>query len=323
MNTTHKKDGILFIALLLGLAIAPILLSQYSTVLLVPALAFGIALLGMNILFGYTGLLSFGHAMFLAVGAYVAAFATKLGITHFEYILIGAAIVGGIFALVVGALCVKFTHIFFGILTLAFGMLLHSFLFKFYNLTGGDQGMRIARPLLFGQEWNMTATQFLSGPFYYYSLIIYAILAWITWRIINSPLGVHLRAIRDNENKAQYLGVRVYQLRLFAFVVSGILGAIGGVLLGVAVGLADPEIAYWLQSGNLIFMMILGGSGVFSGPGIGALFFVLLNEMLVANTQYWRFFLGSALILLVIALPNGTVGTIFKKMENRTLRGEK
>lgn len=223
----------------------------------------------------------------------------------------------------VGALCVKFTHIFFGILTLAFGMLLHSFLFKFYNLTGGDQGMRIGRPLLLGQEWDMTATQFLSGPFYYYSLIVYAILAWIAWKIVNSPLGVHLRAIRDNENKAQYLGVRVYQLRLFAFVISGIFGAIGGVLLGVAVGLADPEIAYWPQSGNLIFMMILGGSGIFSGPGIGALFFVLLNEMLIANTQYWRFFLGGALILLVILLPAGTVGTIFKRLEKRTVREKK
>lgn len=323
MNTTNKKDGALFIALLLGLAIAPILLSQYSTVLLVPALAFGIALLGMNILFGYTGLLSFGHAMFLAIGAYVAAFATKFGIIHFEYILIGATVVGGVVALMVGALCVKFTHIFFGILTLAFGMLLHSFLFKFYNLTGGDQGMRIGRPLLLGQEWDMTATQFLSGPFYYYSLIVYAILAWITWKIVNSPLGVHLRAIRDNENKAQYLGVRVYQLRLFAFVISGIFGAIGGVLLGVAVGLADPEIAYWPQSGNLIFMMILGGSGIFSGPGIGALFFVLLNEVLIANTQYWRFFLGGALILLVILLPAGTVGTIFKRLEKRNVREKK
>ena len=117
----------------------------------------------------------------------------------------------------------RFTHIFFGMLTLAFGMLLHSFLFKFYNLTGGDQGLRVLRPMLLGRDWDMTATQFLSGPFYYYCLIVYALLGLLTWRIVGSPLGLQLRAIRDNENKARYLGVRVYRLRLFAFVISGCL----------------------------------------------------------------------------------------------------
>jgi branched-chain amino acid transport system permease protein len=306
-----------FVALLAGLAIAPSWLTPYSTVMLMPALAFGIALLGMNLLFGYTGLLSFGHAMFLALGAYVAAVVTQAGVLHFELILIAAASLGGLFALVVGALCVRFTHIFFGMLTLAFGMLLHSFLFKFYNLTGGDQGLRVLRPMLLGQDWDMTATQFLSGPFYYYCLIVYALLGLLTWRIVGSPLGLQLRAIRDNENKARYLGVRVYRLRLFAFVISGIFGAIAGVMLGVSTGLADPELAYWPQSGNLIFMMILGGAGTFVGPGVGALIFVLLHEVLVSSTAYWRFMLGAILVFLVLVLPEGLIGTISTRLQRR------
>ena len=306
-----------FVVLLAGLAIAPLMLTPYSTVMLMPALAFGIALLGMNLLFGYTGLLSFGHAMFLAVGAYVAAAATQAGVLHFELILIAAASLGGLFALAIGALCVRFTHIFFGMLTLAFGMLLHSFLFKFYNLTGGDQGMRVLRPMLLGQDWDMTATQFLSGPFYYYCLIVYVLLGLLTWRIVSSPLGLQLRAIRDNESKARYLGVRVYRLRLFAFVVSGVFGAIAGAMLGVSTGLADPELAYWPQSGNLIFMMILGGAGTFVGPGVGALIFVLLHEVLVSSTAYWRFMLGAILVFLVLVLPEGLIGTISTRLQRR------
>ncbi|MES2784690.1 MAG: branched-chain amino acid ABC transporter permease [Pseudomonadota bacterium] len=303
-----------FAILLSGLAVAPLALSAYSTVLLVPVLAYGIALLGMNVLFGYTGLLSFGHAMFLAIGAYASAVATRQGILSFELILLIAAASGGLFSLLIGALCVRFTHIFFGVLTLAFGMLVHSFLFKFYDITGGDQGMRVLRPSLMGIEWDMSATQFLGGPFFYYCLALYALLGALTFRMVSSPLGLHLRAIRDNESKARYLGVQVYRLRLFAFVLSGMLGAIAGSILSISTGLADPELAYWPQSGNLIFMLILGGATTFAGPGVGALIFVILHEVLVSHTPYWRFMLGSTLILLVLLLPDGLLGTLSRRL---------
>jgi branched-chain amino acid transport system permease protein len=300
------------VILLVGLAVSPVLLSAYATVALMPVIAYGIAVLGMNILFGYTGMLSFGHAMFLAIGAYCAAVATQHGILSFEWILLVASGVGASIALIVGALCVRFTHIFFGVLTLAIGMLLHSFLFKFYDLTGGDQGMRVLRPTLLGQTWDMSATQFLSGPFYYYCLVVYVVLVLVTYRMIKSPVGLHLQAIRDNENKARYLGVHVYRLRLGAFVLSGVLGSIGGAMLGVSTGLADPELAYWTQSGNLIFMLVLGGAGTFSGPGVGALIFVLLQDIAASETQYWRFLLGATLTVLVLALPDGLLGTLSK-----------
>lgn len=305
-----RVNGLAVIAILaLLVALFPYVGSTYTLTLVVPFLAYAIALLGFNLLFGTTGLLSFGHAMFLGVGAYTtAALTSKLGIMQFELILLVAALASAAIALLVGVLCVRYTRIFFGMLTLAFGMLFHSFLFKFYDLTGGDQGMRVLRPLLLGMEWRVGKTAFLTGPFYYYALGLFVLLAGLMWRIVHSPFGLHLRAIRENAGKAAYVGVRIFRMRLAAFVVSGMYGGIAGCLLAVSIGLADPELAYWTHSGNLVFMAVLGGSGVFAGPVLGALVFVLLQDVVMSLTQYWRFAMGAILVLLVVFLPQGLAG---------------
>ncbi len=155
------------LGLIVVMTLLPMVASPYALLLMLPFIGYGIALLGFNLLFGTTGLLSFGHALFLGVGAYTAAALTsKFGVLSFEVLLITAALVSGLISLVIGALCVRYTRIFFGMLTLAFGMLFHSFLFKFYSITGGDQGMRVLRPLLLGMEWRGGKTAFLTGPFY-------------------------------------------------------------------------------------------------------------------------------------------------------------
>jgi branched-chain amino acid transport system permease protein len=189
-------------------------------------------------------------------------------------------------------------------------MLFHSFLFKFYSITGGDQGMRVLRPLLLGMEWRGGKTAFLTGPFYYYALVLFALLGLVMWRITQSPFGLHLRTIRENASKAAYVGVEIFRMRLFAFVISAIYGGIGGTILAVTTGLADPELAYWTHSGNLVFMAVLGGSGTFAGPAIGALVFVILQDFVMSITQYWRFVMGSVLVLLVVFMPQGLSGTI-------------
>src|SRR5258708_15178735 len=180
-------------------------------------------------------------------------------------------------------------------LTLAFGMLFHSFLFKFYSITGGDQGMRVMRPLLLGMGWRGGKIDFLSGLFYYYALVLFAMLGMEMWRITQSRFGLHLRAIRENAGKAAYVGVQIFRMRLAAFVISAVYGGIGGTILAVTTGLADPELAYWTHSGNLVFMAVLGGSGPFAGPAIGALVFVILQDFVMSITQYWRFVTGSVL----------------------------
>jgi branched-chain amino acid transport system permease protein len=311
-RSAARVNGLwILLGLLVIMALLPVVASPYAIILMLPFMGYGIALLGFNLLFGTTGLLSFGHALFLGIGAYTAATLTfKFGVLSFELLLITAALISGMISLAVGALCVRYTRIFFGMLTLAFGMLFHSFLYKFYNITGGDQGMRVLRPLLLGMEWRGGKTAFLTGPFYYYALCLFALLSLAMWRITRSPFGLHLRAIRENAGKAAYVGVQIFRMRLAAFVISAVYGGIGGVILAVTTGLADPELAYWTHSGNLVFMAVLGGSGTFAGPAIGALVFVLLQDFIMSVTQYWRFVMGGVLVLLVIFMPQGLSGAV-------------
>ncbi len=292
------------------LAVFPLVAPPYYVSLLVPFFGYAIALLGFNLLFGYTGLLSFGHAMFLGFGAYGAAVAGGvLGIKSFEAVLALVTVAAMVAALPIGFLCVRYVGIFFGMLTLAFGMLFHSFLFKFYHLTGGDSGMRVPRMNILGLEFaSYNKIEFLAGPFYYYCLALLVTVGLVMWRVVHSPFGLHLRAIRDNPQKAQYLGVHVSGFRLAAFVISAGLGAVGGAILGFRVGLADPELVHWTQSGQLVFMAVLGGFANFFGPIVGALAFTLLQDQLQSLTQYWRFILGAILALIVIAFPGGITG---------------
>ena len=294
-----------------ALLAAPQVIDSYHLTLLIPFFAYAIVLLGFNLLFGYGGQLSFGHAMFVAIGAYGAAGGARwLGITSFEAMLGIAVLASLLVAIPVAAIASRSTGIFFGMLTLSFGMLFHSFLFKFYNVTGGESGMRVPRPTLFGNAFDdLDKTAYLTGPFYYYALALAAVLVLVMWRLVRSPLGLHLKAQRDNEGKAAYLGVQVRMVRTVAFVVSAVYGAIGGVILGVNTGLADPELAYWTHSGHIVFMAVLGGYQEFLGPILGALSFILMQDSLMSATEYWRLFLGIALAAMVIALPGGLLGS--------------
>ena len=308
------RSQLLLAVLLLLLIAVPFVLPAYYVTLILPALAYGVILLGFNLLFGYTGLMSFGHALFVALGAYSVAYATgRYGVRSMEGAIGLAVLASLVVGIPVGMLCVRYVRIFFGMLTLAFGMLFHSFLFKFYDLTGGDSGIPITRPFLLGMEFaDLDKTAFLIGPFYFYSLGVLLILGFVMWRIVHSPFGLHLRAIRDNPRKAEYVGARVYLFRLAAYVISAVYGAVGGALLSIPVGLADPELAYWTHSGNLVFMTILGGFGNFFGPILGAFVFVGLHSELQSLTQNWRFALGVILILIVIFLPRGLMGLVYK-----------
>ena len=298
------------VAALVVLAAFPYFAQPYYVTLVLPALAYAIALLGFNLLFGYTGLLSFGHALFVAIGAYGAAvLSSKLGVKSLELVLLLSGLAAVAAAVPVALLSVRYARIFFGILTLAFGMLFHSFLFKFYDLTGGDTGIRVLRPTLLGQAYaDLDKTAFLVGPFYYYCLVLLVLMGFAMWRIVHSPFGLHLAAVRENARKAEYLGVRVRFFRHIAFLISAFYCAVGGVILAINTGQADPELAYWTHSGELVFMTVLGGFASFLGPVIGAFTFVFLKSELMGLTQYWRFWLGAILVLIVVLFPRGLVG---------------
>jgi branched-chain amino acid transport system permease protein len=291
---------------------APRLASPYQLTLLLPAFAYGIALLGLNLLFATTGLLSFGHALFVALGAYTAAWLTsRAGVLAFEAVMAAAAALAALVAVPVGLLCVRYVKIYFGMLTLAFGMLFYSFLYKFYALTGGDEGMRVLRPWLGGHAFgDLDKVAFLTGPFYYYALGVLAVGALVMRRIVRSPFGLSLRAIRENADKAAAVGIAVRRYRFYAFVIAAVFGAVGGTLLAVPIGLADPLLAYWTHSGNLVFMLLLGGFEHFLGPLVGAVAFIWLQDAVMSVTAYWRLVFGGLLALVVIVVPRGLLGLL-------------
>ncbi len=306
------KGRIPLAGIALALLLLPLLGRDYYSTLMLSFFAYATVLLGLNLLFGYTGLLSFGHALFIGVGAYTAAFLTGVfGILHMEAILLVAVLVALAVAAPVGALCVRYVKIYFGMLTLAFGMLFNSFLIKFYHLTGGDEGMRVLRPTLLGFDLSqMPKIQFLVGPYYYYSAAVLAIATLIMWRIVASPFGLCLKSIRENPAKAESLGVSVKRYRWYAFLISAVYAALGGALLGPTTGQVDPNLTYWTHSGNLVFMTLLGGFAHFIGPMLGALVFIYLQDAVMSVLPYWRLIFGAILALLVIFLPGGLAGLL-------------
>ena len=154
--------------------VLPFLAPAYHVLLMLPFMAYAVILLGLNLLFGYTGLVSFGHALFIGIGAYAGAvLTTHVGVRSLEVILLFSALLGALVAAPVGALCVRYVKIYFGMLTLAFGMVFYTFLLKFYRLTGGDEGMRVLRPTLLGRDLGgIPKIDYLVGPYYYYSLAV-------------------------------------------------------------------------------------------------------------------------------------------------------
>jgi len=295
--------------------VLPVVAPAYHVLLMLPFMAYAVILLGLNLLFGYTGLVSFGHALFIGIGAYTGAvLTTHFGVRSLELILLTAALLGALAAAPVAALCVRYVKIYFGMLTLAFGMVFYTFLLKFYRLTGGDEGMRVLRPTLLGRDLGaMPKTDYLVGPYYYYSLAVLVLAALMMWRIVHSPFGLCLRTIRDNPTKAESLGVSVTRCRWYAFVISAVYAAVGGALLGPPTGNVDPTLAYWTHSGNIVFMTLLGGFANFFGPVLGAFVFIFLQDTVMAVVPYWRLIFGAILAFVVIFAPAGLMGLFTRR----------
>lgn len=297
------------------LVVFPYIAPAYQTILLCYGLAFAVAALALNLLLGYTGLLSFGHAAFFGAGAYAAGFMVKyLNIASMEAFLAAGALSGAIIAALFGVVCVRYTRIFFSILALALSQVLWSLAFKLYWVTGGTDGLRVPTPTLLGGLLGTAEDKvtFLSHQYYYYTLAVFAICAGLMWLVVNSPFGQALQAIRDNEVRAEFVGIRVRRYRWIAFVLSGMFTSVAGTLWGPLNGLATPEALYWPFSGEIVFMAVLGGFRTFSGPIVGAIVFNYLKAYAVGRTEYWQLLLGVVLVVLVMAMPEGIVGTLVR-----------
>jgi branched-chain amino acid transport system permease protein len=284
----------------------------YQTVLLSYGLIMGIAALGFNLLLGYTGLLSFGHCAYFGTGAYAAAFLVKyLHATSMEFLLVGGVAASVFVSALFGFFCVRYTRIFFGILTMAFSQVLWSLAFKFFWVTGGTDGLRVPTPALLGGfvQSSRDKVTFLSHAYYYYVLVIFFACVAVMWVIVHSPFGKALQAIRDNETRAEFVGIEVRKYRFVAFLLSGVFTGLAGILWAPLNGLTTPDILYWPFSGEIVFLTVLGGFRTFAGPIVGAVVFNYLKTFAVGYTVYWQMLLGAVLVVLVLSMPTGILGT--------------
>jgi branched-chain amino acid transport system permease protein len=304
------------IPILVVLIALPWIVGVYQTQLFTYGLVFAIAALGFNLLLGYTGLLSFGHSAYFGLGAYSAAFMVRyLGIGSMELFIVGGIIITGLVTAVFGYICVRHTRIFFSILALALSQVLWTLAYKFFWVTGGTDGLRVpfgSLTLLGGlvDFKGRGAYQAFITYYYYYVLFLFCIATVLMWVIVHSPFGKALQAIRDNETRAQFLGIQIRRYRWLAFLISGSFTGLAGILWVPLNGLVTPDVLYWPFSGEIVFMTVLGGFRSFTGPIVGAIIFNYLRTYAVASTEYWQMLLGIVLLVLVMVLPTGIVGTI-------------
>lgn len=291
----------------------PYIAPPYQRILLAYGLIMGITALAFNLLLGYTGLLSFGHSAFFGGAAYAAGFIVKYwDLTSMEALLAAGLLTGFIAAVVFGAICVRYTRIFFSILTLALSQVLWGLAIKFFWVTGGTDGIRVPTPSLLGGLVSTSGDKltFLATTYYYYVVVVFFGCVALIWLIVNSPFGKALQAIRDNETRAEFVGVSVRTYRWVAFVISGLFTGLAGALWAPLNGHVTPDVLYWPFSGEIVFMTVLGGFKSFAGPLVGAVVFNHLKAYAVGYTSYWQALLGAVLVVLVLTMPTGLIGAM-------------
>lgn len=323
-DTILRPKSFVYAVIFIFLLFMPAVLPTYHLMLFESGLTFAIMCLGFNLLLRYTGLLSFGHGALFATGAYAVGMMGKYfpDLYRIEILIPVALLASLIVSAIFGFICVRHTRVFFAILALAVSMVLYALLVKFYNITGGSDGIHIDLPIMFGKSFEgMKRFEFLSGAFYYLLLCIFGACTIIMLGIVNSPFGKALQAIRDNEIRAEMIGIRVRRYRWYAFILSGLFCGMGGALWSFVNGHITPETAEWVFSGEIVYMTLLGGFMVFEGPIIGAILFTYLKLYAFSITQYWMFIIGATLIILVLLLPEGITGG-FVKLFVKLRRGE-
>jgi ABC-type branched-subunit amino acid transport system permease subunit len=286
-------------------AIAPLFVSSWAT-LFALILAKSIVVLGIILLL-QAGQVSFGHAMFFTTGAYAAAFWGKfVGSGDILLYLALGAISSTLFGLIVGLFVVRYREIFFGMLNLAFSMVLWSLLEKMFHITNGADGIRVARPGLLGMTFAPETFQYV---ILYASLAIAVAAFFGVQRYLDSPLGHMLRAIKSNETRLEYLGTSARRVLLVGYVISAFLGGVGGSLVAIIQQIATPEFGYWTKSGEFVFIAILGGSAHAFGAFAGAAMFELVRFHAAAQlADAWQLILGVVLIVIILYAPNGLIG---------------
>lgn len=306
----RKLDLSIRVLLVLGILflLLPLLPGRFPLVVGTEILILGLLALSFNMIYGYMGQISFGHAAFFGLGAYTSALilrplieAGQLGYLGFFLALAAAVPISALGALIVGFFCVRLTGIYFAILSLAFGELLFYIVFSWYSFTKGDDGIQGLMPPFV----------FKSGVIYYYfTFAVVGIAALLLRKISRSPFGYTLRMLRDNQNRTAFLGIDIRRVMLLNFVIAGAFAGLAGALWGPFQRSVSPALLGWHQSGVPVFMTLIGGAAHFAGPLVGSIIYTALNAYVTQFTSYWPLTIGLIILCVVLFLPGGLLSVI-------------
>jgi branched-chain amino acid transport system permease protein len=292
---------------ILFLAVFP-WLAPYKA-LAVNILLFGLFAMGFNLIYGYAGMLSFGHAALFGLGAYGCGVPiAKFGVPWFLAVPLGVGI-AGLAAAVIGWFATRSRGIYFAMVTLALSQVVYYVAFQWVSLTGGEDGLRgVNAPsiAILGPELNLLDPT----TKYYGILLIVTIAIWIFSRILNSPFGAVLEAIRENEQRAQACGYDVKRTRWLAFILSGLFSGLAGALYAIHLSVVPIETLNYFTSAVVLMMTLLGGMGTFFGPFVGALVYLLLQDVVTVLTVHWQLVVGVLFVLLILFFPRGIWGSL-------------
>ena len=298
-------------AIWLALLTAPVwlpLLGGYAA-LAGKVLVFGLAAMGLNLLLGFTGVLSFGHAAYFGLGAYGAGFILKYVAASTPLAMLAGTLFGGLAGALFGVLIVRRRGVYFAMCTIAFGQIFYYIAYSWNDFTGGFDGLRGFHREPIG--FSPVALDIADGIwFYYFTLAVFALAVVLMGLLIRSPFGRTLRAIRENERRARFLGIPVEKHIWLSFSISCFFTALAGTLYALLNNFADPLTLHYSLSGYFVIMAVMGGMRSFWGPLLGAAVFVVLQDYISSMTVNWMSFIGLIFMLVVLFFPRGLLGML-------------
>lgn len=307
-----RRDPLLYTVAAVFALLAPVpVFGNFAAYLASLFMIFALFSMGYNVLFGYAGLVSFGHSLFFAAGAYgVALFTLKLSGDPILGLLAGVSL-SAVFAAAVGLLTLRHGRIYFAMLTLAFAMLFYALLFKWRDITGGSDGLAgIPRKSFLG---DMTGLQ----AFYYFELAVFALSVTLLYLLERSNVGLVVKALGNDEELVEFVGHSAMRYRMIAFLISSVVSGVAGSLYALLVRVVTPELAYWTMAAVPLIITLIGGASHFAGPLIGALIYVVVTTAAASLADVWQLILGLFLAAVLLGFRGGVLGVMARLWEGR------
>jgi branched-chain amino acid transport system permease protein len=295
-----RQTRIAEIAVLIAFVLLPFVMTDYPRSLVAEIFIFAIFAMSLDLIFGFTGLMSLGHAAFFGLGAYaVAILGTQFGLNAWLGVAAGVAL-AGCGAALIGFFCVRTSGIPFLMLTLALSQLVYSVALKWRDVTGGSDGLAIAdKPSFLGFDLSNSLTM------YFMALVFFAAVYWALRRLLNAPLGHVFIGIRENEQRMSAIGYPTSAYKLLSFTIAGAIAGLAGGLYAIFNGFISSDAVYWTASGDILIMTMLGGAGTLIGPAIGATIFLLMKNVVSSFSEHWLAVIGVTFICCVMFFPGG------------------